>query len=197
MRKNKPRRLALDIETSGLDPSIDQMLAVGLVGSEWEQALIGPERQILAELEVLLAQSSPTRLTTWNGSEFDMPFLANRYHVLGMTTELRTAPTGASGKYGNPLVRAVWGRHTHWDIAVDYQEIARQLSVPWHLKTVARELLALDPIEINDIANNIARLPEPQLRSYVLSDARITLQLAEVLRELQANPNDQVALGSH
>ena len=72
----------LDIETdtteNGLDPRVAAVVTVALVGPTYEEVFTGPESQLLTDLDARLAQLEPGVLATWNGSAFDLPFLADR-----------------------------------------------------------------------------------------------------------------------
>ena len=72
----------LDIETDttvdGLDPSRAASVAVGLATPEGDEVFLGDESGILARLDRRLAQLPAGVVVTWNGSSFDLPFLAAR-----------------------------------------------------------------------------------------------------------------------
>ena len=77
---NAMRWLALDIETTGLEPHFNQVTVVGVCGhaTRFEPVALCTERADWTErLSDLLAASDV--LITFNGKTFDIPFL--RYHV--------------------------------------------------------------------------------------------------------------------
>ena len=72
----------LDIETDtasdGLDPRVARVLAIAVSSVDGEVVFSGPERAMLAGADRHLRRSPPGVLVTWNGSRFDLPFLARR-----------------------------------------------------------------------------------------------------------------------
>ena len=73
----------LDIETDtatdGLDPQVGRILCIGISGSGGELVLAHhDEAALLADLDDWLADMTPGVLATWNGSAFDLPYLATR-----------------------------------------------------------------------------------------------------------------------
>ncbi len=177
--------LAFDIETTGLDPETDRLLAVGLAGRDRAEAALGPdEDNLLAWLETTVTTlPSGAVIVTWNGEEFDLPFIATRLAHTGLQSSLKLRPTGEVGKYGKPRHAATWAGHIHVDIAYPYQQRAEALGVKWSLKPVARAILGEDPIVVDRRGAAIARLDRAALEAYVLSDAGITYRLAQLLAE--------------
>jgi DNA polymerase elongation subunit (family B) len=178
--------LALDIETTGLDAARDRVLTIGLVGIGGSEALMDDEEAILRRAEARIARlPGDAMVVTWNGEEFDMPFLAARFRRLGVRTTLSIQPMGQTGKYGKELYRARWSDHRHLDIAPYFKAIAAGRSVPCSLKPVARAVLNIEPVEVDrrgEAIEALARTNPSALADYVLSDARITLALAESSR---------------
>ena len=87
--------IGLDIETDttidGLDPRQSSVLAVAISGGGIEAVLDGPdERSVLMETDRLLAPIEAGVLVTWNGSGFDLPFIATRARILGLSLGLIT-----------------------------------------------------------------------------------------------------------
>lgn len=173
------RLLALDIETTGLDPSDSSVVAVGLCSSDGAEVLVGEERSILARLQGRI-ESSPvsTVLVTWNGEEFDLPFLHVRMQELGFKHGPILVPRGELGKYGKPLYRAQWGEVQHLDIAPFFRDVAADFGIRWSLKPVARAVLGAEPVEVDNRGEAIAAMAINEVQEYVASDARITLALA-------------------
>ncbi|HAS09934.1 MAG TPA: hypothetical protein DCS55_05345, partial [Acidimicrobiaceae bacterium] len=72
----------LDIETDttvdGLDPNVSRIVAVALSTELGDELFDGPEDELLAELDLRLGELAPGVLATWNGSAFDLPFIADR-----------------------------------------------------------------------------------------------------------------------
>ena len=61
------------------------------------------------------------------------------------------------------------------------KRVAHELGVPWQLKPVARALLGIDPVEVDNRGEAIAALNERELRRYLRSDIEITLALSKRL----------------
>jgi DNA polymerase elongation subunit (family B) len=172
--------IALDIETSGLDPNESTLLAVALYSDTESRVLIGhSERDLLLKIENLV-ECAPAHsiLVTWNGEEFDLPFLARRFELHGLLTGLEVIAGNRHGKYGGTRFTGRWGDLDHVDVAGLYQSVANELSVPWSLKPVSRRVLGLEPIEVPRDGASIASMSEARLHEYVESDARITYLLA-------------------
>jgi DNA polymerase elongation subunit (family B) len=172
--------VALDIETTGLDPSKHRVVAVGLVGPQGRYAILdGDEKRLLAKLETFVRKiPAHAYLVTWNGEEFDLPFLAGRFSRLGVRTTLKLSRKRGRGKYGGRVYEVHWGGKGHVDIAPMFRQIAETKQIPWNLKPVARAMLGNNPIEEDRRGPAIAALSAQRLERYVLSDAEITRQLA-------------------
>jgi DNA polymerase elongation subunit (family B) len=181
--------VALDIETTGLDPSRHRVVAVGLVGPRDRHAFLdGDEKRLLETLETYVRRiPAHAYLVTWNGEEFDLPFLAKRFSKLGVRTTLKLSRKRGRGKYGGRVYEAEWGGKDHVDIAPMYRHIAEAKRIPWNLKPVARALLGGNPVEEDRRGPAIAALNAQRLERYVLSDAEITRQLAISLPTPQSN----------
>ncbi len=185
---------AFDIETSGLDPTTDRVLAVGLAGHQREDAALGPdEADLLTWLERTVEDlPGDAVLVTWNGEEFDLPFLAARMDEHGLVTALRLEPRHELGKYGKPRHAGTWGGRAHVDIAYPLRRRAEEAGVKWSLKPVARAVLGAAPVEVDRRGEAIAAMDSSDLQSYVLSDARVTYELA---RHLAATPGSLPLVG--
>lgn len=181
-----PERLyGLDIETDtsvdGLDPRVAPVVAVALCSDGEAQVFTGPEAIILRELEVALTALPPGVLVTWNGSGFDLPFLADRARLCGVELGLRVVADLTLGGH-EPLpghaaaCRAVWGHHRHLDLYRVYRaDVGASLGLSCGLKAMAR-LVGLSPVEVD--RSDISGLSPDRLHEYVASDARVTRQLA-------------------
>ncbi len=172
--------VGLDIETTGLNPHIDRVRAVGLAARDGTKVLVSDEElDLLTELEELvLALPARAAIVTWNGEEFDMPFLAMRFEQRDIASTLRVKPTAGVGKYGRPLFSAYWGSHRHIDIAPLYRREAESAGVAWNLKPIAKAFLGVQPVEVDRTGSSISKLERAVLARYVASDAQITLDLA-------------------
>ncbi|HOU94985.1 MAG TPA: 3'-5' exonuclease, partial [Polyangiaceae bacterium] len=132
----------LDIETDttedGLDPAVASVRAVALSGATFDELYVGDEIDILRSLDARLNGLQPGVVATWNGSAFDLPFLADRARILGVDLGLKLcldrrltlqrAPLpGHAGAY-----RASWHDHGHLDtfrIYGESQSAAQRLSL--------------------------------------------------------------------
>ena len=172
--------VALDIETTGLDPQSSRVLAVALSSRGADNVLTDDgEARLLENLERTIAGlPADATLVTWNGEGFDLPFLAERYEFHGVPTSLQLRPRNVIGKYGRPRFEATWGGRPHVDIAYAYRSRAESLGVEWSLKPLARAL-GHDPVEVDRNGKAIENMPLRLLKAYAASDARVTATLAE------------------
>ena len=83
----------LDIETDtsvdGLDPGVAAIVAVAVATETATSVFCGDEASLLRELAAHVAQLPAGVITTWNGTAFDLPFLAERAERLGIDIGLR------------------------------------------------------------------------------------------------------------
>ena len=180
----------LDIETDtavdGLDPATSRIVAVAVSTPDGDEVYDGDEASLLLRVDDALAGLAPGILATWNGSNFDLPFMARRAERVGVALglSLRLDPSivlrreplaGESGAY-----RASWHRHSHLDGYRLYRsDVGRLLGLSCGLKPMAM-LAGLAPVEVE---RSCLHLLEPsEVRAYVASDARVTRQL--VLRRM-------------
>lgn len=195
----EPPRLplyGLDIETDtsqgGLDPRRAGVIAVAVCGNEEHagsehvvtRESAGSEASVLRALDRHLAGLEPGILVTWNGSRFDLPFIAERARRLGLDLGLRlyeSVPTGATGAVAaggrRPASAASWYCHGHLDALRVYRWLAGASGASCSLKVVARRE-GLDPV--TEVAAAVHLLNETRLRRYVASDARVARILAEI-----------------
>ncbi|HZT66783.1 MAG TPA: 3'-5' exonuclease [Acidimicrobiales bacterium] len=185
MREGEALVYGLDIETDtscgGLDPRRCRILAVAVAGPHGVTVLTGAEPGLLATLDRHLASLQPGVVVTWNGSSFDLPFLADRAAFagieLGMRLRLdpgmdRTHPPlpGHGGRY-----RAGWHDHRHLDAYSAYRSLLAGDGESCGLKAVARRA-GLSAVEVD--AARVHQLSGEQLSEYVASDARLARRLA-------------------
>ena len=104
-----------------------------------------------------------TMLVTWNGEEFDLPFLFERYHTCGHRSSLEISPRGTTGKYGKPRFAARWANVPHVDISDFYKDFALENGIPWSLKPVAHALLNIEPMIVDNRGEAIAVLDRGSL----------------------------------
>ncbi len=175
----------LDIETDisqdGLDPAVASVRAVALSGRTFDELFVGDEADLLRSLDSRLAELAPGVVATWNGSAFDLPFLADRARILGTPMGLRLcldrrltlqrAPLpGHAGAY-----RAAWHDHGHLDTYRLYGEVpaaAQRLS----LRSLGR-LVGLGCEEVR--RSRSQNLSNEALHACAPSDARLARVLAE------------------
>lgn len=177
-------------DSRGLDPRIGRITAVA-VADAYPTPIVftGEEDAILRDLDQYFHQAPPGLIATWNGSCFDLPYIADR-------TEARFAIAGAIGivlqpdpfitpKY-SPLpghsggYTAAWLNrtrvpHAHLDVAYAYRTALYNEGVPWTLKDAARAH-GFDPVEVDRTKMHL--LSAEERSAYVSSDARVTRLLA-------------------
>jgi DNA polymerase elongation subunit (family B) len=176
----KPFLVSLDIETTGLDPSRHTIRVAAASSLDGTVCFLGAEAELLAELEKWISElPANALLVSWNGEEFDLPFLKARFEANSLSTKLRLFPRGKKGKYGRGLFKGVWGKTKHLDIAPLYRRVALDLGIRWSLKPVAEAVLRFKPLQIDRRGESIARADMNLLVRYVTSDATITMRLAD------------------
>lgn len=174
----------LDIETDtscgGLDPRVGGVIAAAVSTPTDTVALTGPEAELLASLDELLASLAPGVVVTWHGAGFDLPFLADRARLTGVRLglelrldsriDVRGPLAGHAGAY-----RARWAAHTHLDAYQLYRDVGRAVMLSCSLKSMAR-FFGLDAIEVDRA--RVHELEPLDLSAYVASDAELARQLA-------------------
>ena len=194
----------LDIETDttvdGLDPSVSRILTVAL-STEIDEVFSGPEDELLCQLDERLSQLPPGVIATWNGSAFDLPFIADRAARwrLRLGLQLRADP-GIRHRH-DPLpghahcYRAAWYGHGHVDAYRVYRDdVGPALRISCSLKSIAR-FVGLAPVEVD--RTRIHDLSREALHAYASSDARLARILAERRWSTAARRIDHVEGGAH
>ncbi len=177
----------LDIETDttvdGLDPSVSRIVAVALSTGGVDELFEGPEGELLCELDERLADLPPGVLATWNGSAFDLPFLADRAARWRLRLGLRLEADPRIRHRHDPLpghdscYRAAWYAHGHVDAYRVYRDdVGPALRISCSLKSIAR-FVGLAPLEVDRA--RIHDLSREALHAYAASDARLARVLAE------------------
>ncbi|MET0729380.1 MAG: 3'-5' exonuclease [Acidimicrobiales bacterium] len=185
--RRRPAVYGLDIETdtteNGLDPRVAAVVTVALVGPSCEEVFTGPEHLLLADLDERLRQIEPGVLATWNGAAFDLPFIADRAALYGMSLGLRLQLDASITMRRAPLpghrgaYRASWYRHDHLDAYRLYRgDVGPALRISCSLKSIAR-FVGLAPIEVD--RSRIHDLSNEALHAYAASDARLARILTE------------------
>lgn len=182
-----PPLYGLDIETdttiNGLDPSVAPVVAVAISGPSGDWVLDGDEAVILAETDRILAEIEPGVIVTWNGANFDLPFLADRARARGVCLGLRLQPAGTPGGHHEPLpghpgsYRARWYDHGHLDAYQLYRaDVGAVVGLPCGLKPLSRHV-GLPVVEVD--RERIHELSVEEQRAYVASDAQLARALAQ------------------
>ncbi len=182
----RQRVYGLDIETDtsrgGLDPAVAPIVAVALCGDGWSSVFDGDEVDIVRELDEAIAELPPGVLVTWNGSRFDLPFLADRARLLGLVLGLELAPDPHHRSRHEPLPGhaggyiASWHQQRHLDAYAVYRaDVGASLGIPCGLKPLSK-MLGLRPVEVDRAA--IHELSGEALNEYVASDAILARELA-------------------
>jgi DNA polymerase elongation subunit (family B) len=137
------------------------VVSVAVAGRGFEQFFDGDERCILRNLDTffyeLTRSFTPPAIATWNGEEFDLPFLHARYARCGVAHGLELFPLGARrGKYGKPTYAGVWCGLPSVDVSPWYQAFAQSRGIRHSLKPVAKAL-GYRPIEVPDRGSTTCR----------------------------------------
>lgn len=183
----RPAVYGLDIETdttvNGLDPSVASVVTVALSNEGFDEVFTGSEDTILADLEHRLGSLAPGVIATWNGAAFDLPFLADRAALHGITLGLRLRPDPHLAMDHDPLpghhhaYRARWHGHGHVDAYRLYRaDVGPALRVSCSLKSIAR-LVGFTPVDVD--RTRIHDLSHEILHAYAASDARLARVLTE------------------
>ncbi|HRW38496.1 MAG: hypothetical protein KDB04_01160 [Acidimicrobiales bacterium] len=186
-----------DLSTDGLDPAVASVRAVALSGRTFDELFVGDEADLLRAVDDRLATLPPGVLATWNGSAFDLPFLADRARILGVDLGLhlrldrgltlhRAPLPGHAGAY-----RAGWHDHGHLDTYRLFGEpatAAQRLS----LRSIGRFVgLGGAPV----VRNRPHDLGNEALHACAPSDARLARVLAERRWPAAARMIDRVERG--
>lgn len=115
----------LDIEIDPgagvVDPTVAPIRAIGLSTDRIDHLLDGDEAQMLQDLDELLRIAEPGVVATWNGSIFDLPYLADRARIRGVRLDLTLVEDPVRSRRRRPLpghrgaYLALWGHHRHLD----------------------------------------------------------------------------------
>jgi len=190
----------LDIETDttvdGLDPNVSRIVAVALSTELGDELFDGPEDELLAELDLRLGELAPGVLATWNGSAFDLPFIADHAVRWRLRLGLQLVADPSIRHRHDPLpghdccYRAAWHGHGHLDAYRLYRDdVGPALRISCSLKSIAR-FVGLAPLEVD--RERIHDLSREALHAYAASDARLARVLAERRWATAARRIDQV-----
>lgn len=175
----------LDIETDntedGLDPAVAAVRAVALSGATFDELFVGDEHDILTALDARLASLPTGVVATWNGSAFDLPFLADRARILGVDLGLKLRLDRGLTMHRAPLpghagaYRASWHEHGHLDTFRIYggdTTAAQRLSLRSLGRLVGIGAAQVHPARTQTLCNEALHACAP-------SDARLARVLAE------------------
>jgi len=84
MKYEDVTKLAFDIETTGLNPYVDELLMVAVYVDDTKLAITGTEEDIINELTDIIQMFDPDILVGHNIFNFDIPFLEKRAQFLGL-----------------------------------------------------------------------------------------------------------------
>ncbi len=122
-------------------------------------------------------------IATWNGSAFDLPFIADRAARWRLRLGLHLAADPRIRHRHDPLpghdhcYRAGWYGHQHLDAYRVYRDdVGPALRISCSLKSIAR-FVGLAPIEVDRA--RIHDLSREALHAYAASDARLARVLTE------------------
>lgn len=129
--------LDIEIDTGAgvVDPDLAPIRAIALSAVGFDEVHRGDERQMLVDLEARLRSLAPGVIATWNGSVFDLPYLARRAarHDVRLGLVLVEDPAATLGRRPLPghagAHRARWGEHRHLDTFRIYGDTAP--ASPW------------------------------------------------------------------
>ena len=157
------------------------VLSAAIVGPGVELVLDGPEPALLLAIDAALHGLPAGVLITWNGSAFDLPFLADRSRIAGVDLGLRIRHDPGIVLSRDPLrghpgaYRATWYHHRHLDGYRLYRaEIDPESGQSCGLKPLARSF-GLAVVEVE--RDRIHELDAVTLRRYVVSDASLAREL--------------------
>lgn len=174
------RVFAFDVEATGLSMR-DRVLSIAYWSDGGKRGcyLGKSEREIISSFISAVHARDPDIIATWNGSEFDFPFLQERCKKNGMRLTMGRDNRSVSlfestimGKHRKRLWLVHLPGRTHLDIAYSRTLNPRRLG----LKDIAerRRLGA-----IREDRARLEKLDKLRLRRYNLNDARLTYILAK------------------
>ena len=161
----------------------------------------GDEDEILWGLDQRLRTLPPGVIATWNGSAFDLPFIADRSGLWQLPIGLHIEADPRIRHRHDPLpghdhcYRAAWYEHAHLDAYRLYRDdVGPALRISCSLKSIAR-FVGLAPVEVD--RERIHDLSREALHAYASSDARLARVLAERRWGTAARRVDSVGSARH
>lgn len=170
-----------DVSTDGLDPAVASVRAIALSGRTFDDLFVGDEADLLRQLDDRLGALPLGVIATWNGSAFDLPFLADRARILGVELGLRLRLDRGLTLHRAPLpghagaYRASWYDHGHLDTFRIYgapATAAQRLSLRSIGRLVGIGAPSTARTRTHDLGNEALHACAP-------SDARLARVLAE------------------
>jgi len=178
------------------DPKKDEIIMASYVDSEGNKIVITTkkidapfvktvetEEQLISELTRLIKENDPDIILTYNGDAFDLPYLKERAHVLGLRI-----PWGRDGS--EPRIRKAGGGNTTVEITgrahVDVFQIVQFMAAVGAINTfkldlenVYKTVLGREKVKIEhrEIANVWAKGDLNELALYNLQDSEACYEL--------------------
>ena len=166
------------------DPSQTVTTRVVLSTAAGDEVFDGDEIELLTALDTKLARLAPGIVATWNGSGFDLPYLADRAGICGVRLGLHLAADRRIRTRSETLpghgctYRAAWYDHRHLDAALLYRSGRRPLIDVDELLRAIRL-----PVRIRNTTGP-ADLPGEELthdaaHAFATNDARLVRSMVE------------------
>lgn len=184
---------AVDASTDGarannvvVDPQRAPITRIALSTAAAEFAFEGDESELLSTLDDHLAHLEPGILATWNGSGFDLPYIADRAGIAGIRLGLRLAADPRLRLRGDLLCghhhayRAAWFGHRHLDVARLYRSGRRPLiAVDELFRAVTGSVRDRTARRIGYADTPKAALTHDAAHAFAANDARLVRSLVE------------------
>jgi hypothetical protein len=202
-----PPTLVMDLETTGLDPSRDRILAVGLALFRNEQEVVCEVLQGLDERDILTCAFQRIRelapkggiLTGYNILSYDLPFLYLRAQELGLECPFEPL-RGPRGEAVTRRVAATAGVISRepiefmpfrndlglqivdaFHLVARHEFVTRSLGVHKDLKSVAAHFGVSEPNRVVIPPERIAHATPEELEEYMKGDLREAHRVYELL----------------
>lgn len=164
----------------GLDPRYTHVISAAVWTDNSHEFFVNAnEKKLLSTINEFFMDvpDKESTVVTWNGANFDLPFIVTRSTVNGLesgisyvTSPLRPAKYRVCPGFDGGLLVS-WGGLDHVDVMYAYKAYAEEHGLEHRLKPVTTAL-GLDPIEVN--ATKMQDLSDVELEAYNLSDVRVT-----------------------
>jgi hypothetical protein len=173
--------IEIDRSVDARDPAVAPIVKVAIAGPGFEEVFTGRERQLLGAVDDRVRALPAGVIATWQGSSFDLPFLADRAARVGVGIGLRLQLDPSLPSTQQPLIghegayRAAWYDHRHIDAC---RVCNGEMVAPGRLSGAWRsfvDLIGLGPANAATGDDALA-VPGP---CDVANDARLTRALIE------------------